>query len=69
MLEPMKTIDNSAAIEYEGFTIEPIFIYGDGRMDIQYYKTSDPEIGGMLFRGSIEKAKEEINEYIYENQD
>lgn len=54
---------------HKGFIIKPIFVYGNGAMDIEYYKLEDPEIGGLVFRGSIEKAKEEINQYLYENQD
>lgn len=52
---------------HKGFIIKPIFVYGNGAMDIEYYKLEDPEIGGRVFRGSIEKAKEEINQYLYEN--
>lgn len=54
---------------HKGFIIRPVFIYGNGSMDIEYYKLTDPEIGGRVWRGTIEKVKAEINQYLYENQD
>lgn len=64
-----KVKEKITPVYFEGFIISPQFVYDNGKMDIEYYKLTDPEIGGRIFRGSIEKAKEEINNYLYENQD
>ena len=53
-----------APIWHRGWVIKPEFIYGDGTMDIRYYKFQEPELCGIVARGTIDKAKEEINQRI-----
>ena len=53
---------------YRGFQITPIFIYGNGTADFEYYKIDDPEVSGLIARGTVEKVKSNIDEYENEYQ-
>lgn len=55
--------------EYRGFLITPVFNYSgslSGKTDFEYHKIDNEEVGGRVFRGTIEQVQKEINEKLNE---
>lgn len=50
--------------KYKGYRVTPVFFYNDGTIDFEFYKISDPEVGGVVSGGSVRDVKLSIDSRI-----
>ncbi len=52
---------------YRGFMITPVFIYGNGKIDFEFYKIDNEEVAARVRAGTLEQVKANIDNYEDDN--